>query len=139
MGAQDTVLSGGRYDGLVKTMGGPEIPSVGLAAGVERLSMLLADKPKTNSPVVFIPVSEEQEAYTQKLLSQLRAGGISAQLTYSGNMSKRMKKASKLNAQYVVVIGENEVANNEVTLKDLQTAKQKNIPSSQLLSEIKNN
>lgn len=137
LGAQDTVLSGGRYDGLVKTMGGPEMASVGLAAGVERLGLLLGETKNQNKPVVFISLDEKCDNYTLNILNQLRTKGVTCELTYTGNLSKRMKKAAKLGADYVIIIGEDEMAKKEVCIKNLSAGTQENCSASSIKEKIK--
>ena len=96
LGAQGTVMAGGRYDGLVAEMGGPPTPAVGWAAGIERLSMLLAEAPAAPAPVAVLPLGERAEATAVALLQALRHANIRAEMAYRGNMKKRMERANKL-------------------------------------------
>lgn len=137
LGSQDAVLSGGRYDGLVKTMGGPEMASVGFAAGVERLGLLLGESEQTTKPIVFISLDEKCDNYTLSILNKLRADGIACELTYSGNLSKRMKRAAKLGADYAIIIGEDEMAKNEVCIKTLSTGEQAHCGADKIKATIK--
>ncbi|MHA1112993.1 MAG: histidine--tRNA ligase, partial [Alphaproteobacteria bacterium] len=91
LGAQGTVLAGGRYDGLVKTMGGPMVPGVGWAAGIERLAMLLTDPPPPPRPVAVVPVGADAERMARQLAERLRGAGLMVELGYRGNLSKRLK------------------------------------------------
>lgn len=124
LGAQGTVLAGGRYDGLVKLMGGPEIAGIGFAAGVERLVALretLGVKNKSsNKTVVVIPVSEAEELAAWKLTQQLREAGVQTEIAYKGNSKKRFERANKIGARLAVVLGEDEVKAGKVTVKQLQ-------------------
>jgi histidyl-tRNA synthetase len=86
LGAQGTVMGGGRYEGLVQEMGGPATPSVGWAAGVERLAELLPESPEATRPVAVIPVAEAQEGEALALTQMLRQGGIPAEIAYKGNL-----------------------------------------------------
>src|SRR4051812_13696288 len=92
LGAQGTVMGGGRYDGLVELMGGPAMPGVGWAAGIERLAMLVDEPPAPPRPVAIVPVGEAGEATALKLAEDLRRAGIPVDHGYSGNVGKRMKR-----------------------------------------------
>ena len=127
LGAQGTVMAGGRYDGLVEEMGGPATPSVGWAAGVERLSMLLAASPAAPRPVAVIPVSEAQEAAALALIRTLRAAGVVAEIAYKGNLKRRMERANKLSARAALILGETEVADGVVQLRDLDAGTQESV------------
>ncbi len=124
LGAQGTVMAGGRYDGLVAEMGGPPTPAVGWAAGIERLSMLLAEAPARPRPVAVVPLGEAAEAPALALLQALRAGGVAAEMAYRGNMKKRMERANRIGARAVVILGEDEVARGVAQVKDLATGTQ---------------
>jgi histidyl-tRNA synthetase len=124
LGAQGTVLAGGRYDGLVKQMGGPSTPGVGWAAGVERLSMLMTDPPPAPRPIAMVPAGADAEAAALTLTDRLRRAGFAVDLGYSGNMGKRMKRANKLNARAAVILGEEELAAGEATVRDLDSGDQ---------------
>jgi histidyl-tRNA synthetase len=113
LGAQGTVLAGGRYDGLVEQMGGPSVPGVGWAAGIERLSMLIAPPNSAPHPVVLIPMHESAQAQTLDLLKSLRAQNIAVETAYAGNAKKRLERAGKSGAQFAVLIGE------DIKLKNL--------------------
>ena len=146
LGAQGTVLAGGRYDGLIEMMGGPKTPGVGWAAGVERL-IELADKnllTQNAQHISLIAADELGELAVLKLANDLRQAPkemLSLQLTteiiYGGNVGKKMKKASNKNSQFAVILGEQEVTNSTLVIKNLKTGEQKNIPNSlKALSEI---
>ena len=124
LGAQGTVMAGGRYDGLVEEMGGPATPSVGWAAGVERLSMLLEAAPAPPRPVVVIPVSEAQEAEALAIVRKLRAAGVVTEIGYKGNLKRRMERANKLNARVALILGESEAAAGTVQFRDLDAGSQ---------------
>lgn len=133
LGAQDAVLSGGRYDQLIKTMGGPATPGVGWGAGIERLVLLDQTPLAATRPVVIVPLGDAAENLSVKLAYDLRGAGFNVELTFSGNMSKRMKKAAQFNARHTIIIGDDEVKTNSATVKDMDNGQQKNVP----LSEIK--
>jgi len=127
LGAQGTVMAGGRYDGLVEEMGGPATPSVGWAAGVERLSMLLAAPPAAPRPVAVIPVGEAQEAAALALVRRLRAAGVTTEIAYKGNLKRRMERANKLAARAALILGETEAAAGVVQLRDLDAGTQESV------------
>lgn len=137
LGSQDAILSGGRYDGLVELMGGDPTPGVGWAAGIERLAMLLNDFPKPARPVSLIPIGEAAEKYCLKLSQDLRSQGVPVDLAYTGNMSNRMKKATRANAKYAVIVGDNELSTGELGVKNLDTGEQTKVKADQLLSHLK--
>jgi histidyl-tRNA synthetase len=124
LGAQGAVLAGGRYDGLIETIGGPSTPGIGWAAGVERLSMLLGQAPAAPRPVVVVPVGGGAERVALTLTQRLRQAGLSIELGFNGNLKKRMKRANRLNARVAVILGEDELARNSATVRDLDTGEQ---------------
>ncbi|WP_417620917.1 histidine--tRNA ligase [Parasphingorhabdus sp.] len=136
LGAQGTVLAGGRYDGLIEALGGPVTPAVGWAAGIERLGMLL-EHPATRGPdAIFIPLGEGCEAAAMKLMGDLRRAGVSCEMAYKGNMKKRMQKANAARAAHVVIIGENELTNGVAAVKNLETGDQREIVLSGLVQAL---
>lgn len=126
LGAQGTVLAGGRYDGLIGQMGGPATPGIGWAAGVERLSMLVEDVPEAARPVAIVPMGDVQAAMV--LADRLRAVGLAVDLGFSGNMKKRMARANKARARFAVILGDDEAARGAVTLRDLDSGSQEEVP-----------
>ncbi|KZD12657.1 histidine--tRNA ligase [Oceanibaculum pacificum] len=132
LGAQGTVMAGGRYDGLVGMMGGPETPGIGWAAGIERLAMLLTEVPQAPRPIAVIPVGSAEEAAAMRLAQRLRKAGYPVELGYGGNVGKRMKRANKLNARAALLLGEAELAREIATVRDLDSGEQVEIPLSQL-------
>jgi len=136
LGAQGTVLGGGRYDGLMALMGGPDTPGVGWAGGIERLAMLISEPPPAPRPVVVIPVGEKGEAVAPGIARDLRRAGFQVDLGYSGNVSRRMKRANKIHARVAVLIGEDELARAVVTVRDLDGGSQSEVPLSQLAERL---
>jgi histidyl-tRNA synthetase len=128
LGAQGTVLGGGRYDGLMGVMGGPETPGVGWAAGIERLALLIGGPPATTRPVAIIPIGDGAEAPALKLAHRLRHAGYVVDLGYSGNVAKRMKRASQIGARVAVILGEDELARQAAVLRNLDTREQVEVP-----------
>jgi histidyl-tRNA synthetase len=127
LGAQGTVMAGGRYDGLIETMGGPATPGVGWASGIERLAMMLAETPAARRPVAVVPVGDEAQAPALKLAHDLRKVGFAVELGYGGNMSKRLKRANRLNASVALLMGEDELKSGVVTLRDLDKGSQETV------------
>ena len=136
LGAQGTVLAGGRYDGLISQMGGPETPGVGWAAGVERLSLLLNKNIHTKRPIVVIPVGQSEEIDALILTETLRKKGYRIDLGYSGNLKKRIKRANDRNAIAAIFLGENEAARKVVKLKDMDSGDQKEVSLDSLEQEL---
>ncbi|MBF0306792.1 MAG: histidine--tRNA ligase [Alphaproteobacteria bacterium] len=130
LGAQGTVLAGGRYDGLIGQMGGPATPGIGWAAGVERLGMLLAEAPAAPRPLALIPMTGMDQALA--LAGVLRRAGFVVDLGFSGNMGKRMKRANKLGARAAIILGEDEAARGAVTVRDLDSGAQEEVALAEL-------
>ena len=136
LGSQGTVLGGGRYDGLSEMLGGPALPSVGFAAGIERLSLLI-DEPSLPMPdVALITMDKELEADGFALASQLRRAGLSVDMPYSGNVTKKMKRADKQGAAFVILLGSDEWASGTVQLKELATGQTDVIAVDQLIARL---
>jgi histidyl-tRNA synthetase len=132
LGAQGAVLAGGRYDGLIETMGGPPTPGIGWAAGVERLSMMVGDGPELPRPIVVVPVGGDQVSQALIITQRLRKAGWNVDLGYSGSVKKRLNRANKTNAVVALLIGEDELANGVVTFRDMETGEQSESPLSSL-------
>ena len=137
LGAQGTVLGGGRYDGLAELMGGPALPGVGWAAGIERLAMLIAPPPPPPSPVALVPIGEAGEAVALKLAEDLRDSGFMIDLGYSGNLVRRLRRANRINAFAAILLGENELARGAVTLRNLGDGMQSEVPLTELPERLR--
>lgn len=143
LGAQNTIGAGGRYDGLLKTLGGPNLPAVGFATGIERvLQTLLAqhvELPAKSGPTLFIiALGSPAKEYSFSLLKQLRENKISAEMDYSDKKLKdKMRYADILKARYTLVIGENELNNHSAELKEMKSRTSKQISFSSLIQELK--
>jgi histidyl-tRNA synthetase len=125
LGAQGTVIAGGRYDGLIEALGGPHTPAVGWAAGIERLAMMI-DAPQLECPsVVLVPLGERAERAALSLLAGLRREGVAADMAYRGNMKKRLSRANAAGAAYALILGDDELDRGEAQLKDLASGEQK--------------
>ena len=127
LGAQGTVIGGGRYDGLIGSMGGPETPAVGWAGGIERLAMLVAEPEVAPVNVVVIPSSPSTEEPATALLQRLRASGISGIQAYRGNLKRRMELANKTAAPFVIFLNEDGLDKETVIMKDMASGEQKPI------------
>jgi histidyl-tRNA synthetase len=97
LGAQGTVLGGGRYDGLIEALGGPHTPAVGWAAGIERLAMLVGEKSEARADVIVVAENVERELEALALVSKMRRAGVSAEIVATGSPRKRFDRAKKLN------------------------------------------
>lgn len=139
LGAQGTVIAGGRYDGLIAQMGGPQTPGVGWASGIERLSLLLepsilATQEKT---IAVIAADENAEKICLAMAHDLRQQNLKTELITSGNMGKKMKRANKIGATYAVIMGESELKDGTATIKNFASGEQKTVPAKGLISELK--
>lgn len=127
IGAQNTVLAGGRYDGLIAQMGGPATPAVGFAAGIERLLLLATLSLTRPRPIALIALGEVASAEAFRLTQEVRAGGRAAEFIMHSNASKALKKADKIKSAYAVLIGENELATGQYVVKNLDSGAQETI------------
>lgn len=125
IGAQGTVLGGGRYDGLIADLGGNDAPGIGFAMGLERLLLLAGDSLPAEDAVpkaFFIPIGDQAKKAVLKLVYALREQGISAEFDLNSRSVKaQMKYADKIGAEYTVVVGDDEIANNQYPLKNMKT------------------
>jgi histidyl-tRNA synthetase len=134
LGAQGTLIAGGRYDGLIEALGGPHTPAVGWAAGIERLAMMLGPPQSQKPDVVIVPIGERAERAAQGIVAGLRREGIAADMTYRGNMKKRLGRANDAGAAYALIIGDDELNRGEAQLKNLESGEQRAV-SLDLLAE----
>jgi histidyl-tRNA synthetase len=130
LGAQGAIGAGGRYDGLVQQLGGPAVPGIGFAVGMERLVMLLSQKKEgvqlRSVPDLFL-VTLGEAAYAKGFILQqmLRSQGLRVMMDHEGrSMKNQMKQADKQNAGFTLILGENELAKREVLLKDMHSGEQ---------------
>ena len=136
LGAQGTVLAGGRYDGLIKLMGGPPTPGVGWAAGIERLAMLVEADLAKQPIVALAPLGDLATEKVQQLGEFLRGNGFVVDVGYSGNLSRRMKRADKLNAAVIVIIGDDELARGVAQIRNMETGEQSEIALDELTTGL---
>ena len=137
LGAQGTVMAGGRYDGLVAEMGGPPTPAVGWAAGIERLAMLLPEIPPPLATVAVVPVGDAAEPAAIDVVQALRRAGLRAEMAFRGNLKRRMERANRIGARAAVILGEAELARGVVQLKDLTTGAQEEVTVAELPERLR--
>lgn len=136
LGAQNAMCGGGRYDDLAETIGGPSVPSVGFATGIERVVITMegqgADLAAPKGPDAFVVTASNDpkaELAVLELAHLLRGAGLSAEIDFVGRSIKsQMKFASTIGARYVCVIGDDELASNTVALRDMAAGEQRSIP-----------
>jgi histidyl-tRNA synthetase len=143
LGAQSAVLGGGRYDGLSESLGGPKAPGIGFAIGEDRLILALQSEGETVAEKLqayIAPLGAGMNVHALTLARELRRTGISADL---GDESFRLKKsfelAEKAGARFIVIVGENEIANDEFAVKDLASGQQVQVPRAALSVHLSNN
>ncbi|MCC7405375.1 MAG: histidine--tRNA ligase [Bdellovibrionales bacterium] len=136
LGAQDAILSGGRYDGLIELMGGPATPGVGWAAGIERLALLVKPTFPVTRPVALVPLGERAQRECERLAFQLRLQGIPVEMGYSGNLKKRLARAVDARARLAGILGDTELDKGVILIKDLDQHSQAEIPLNQALGRL---
>ena len=136
-GSQDAVLAGGRYDDLSKLISKQNFPGVGWAAGIERLSMLLDYKYKFTPMVGLIGHSDKYYHVLLDYYKKFLNNKVNSQIIYNGTLSKKFKKADKLKCMFVVVLGENEIKNGLLQLKNLKTGDQQQLTFEDIIEIIK--
>jgi histidyl-tRNA synthetase len=140
MGAQNTVAAGGRYDGLVKEIGGPATPGIGFALGVERaISLMDTTALQPLRPQLYIAaLGEAAVSFVLPLIHGLRSSGIRVETDYTGaSLKSQMKKADKSGAGHTLIVGEQELKNEKAVLRNMQTKEQVSISLSSLVEELK--
>ena len=128
LGAQGTVLAGGRYDGLIEQLGGSHTPAVGWAAGIERLAMLVREAPASPIDAAVIPMGEAATGVAVAIAGALRRTGLATELFASGKMKKRMARADEQGALAAIVIGDDEIEAGEMQVKVMATGEQRALP-----------
>lgn len=134
LGSQNSLVGGGRYDGLLKQLGGPDLPAIGFGSGIERIIQTMINQmvplPKPNCPTLFmIALGEKARSVCFKILHTLRQNGIAVQLDFSERkLNKVMQYADQIRAQYVAVVGDDELEKGIVELKNMSTGKMTKAP-----------
>jgi len=141
LGAQDAICGGGRYDHLVEDLGGPEIPAVGVASGMERLLIALEENnlfPEEDKTLVFcVTLGEKARDKGFEIVTKLRNKGLIAEMDLlQRSMRAQMRSANKHDANWVLILGENELQNNEIALKNMETSKQENISLDKVIEKL---
>jgi histidyl-tRNA synthetase len=144
LGAQNTVCGGGRYDRLVESLGGPKTPAIGFALGVERTLLALAEPAESYQPglgVYFAPMDGAALAFALPLAHGLRAAGLRVEIEHRAASLKgvgaQIKRANKLRARLVVIVGSNEIASGKLAVKDLATGQQHEVPVAELEMKVR--
>lgn len=141
LGAQDAIGAGGRYDGLIQELGGPELGAAGFALGVERVLLVSALQSPASSQkikVFIVTLGEESKKQGFVLSDKLRKGGISCDMDYEDKSLKgQMRKANDLGARFTAIIGEDELKKQMIILKDMSSGKQEEIGLDNFVEEIK--
>lgn len=143
LGAQNAIAGGGRYDNLVKEIGGPDTPGIGFGMGLDRLALTLeslgVELPIERGITAFVAgLGEQGHEAAVDLVWQLRSSGIKADMDYTGRSLKaQMKVADKLGAKYAVILGEDEIANQVAAVREMATSEQKTIALAELAEALK--
>ncbi len=136
LGSQDTLIGGGRYDGLIKLLGGTDLPGVGWAGGIERIIMLSENFNLQKKNIFLIIMDEIYKNYGFKIATILRKNNLRVHFDYKYNLKKSLSNASKQNFELAIIIGENEVKNNLCTIKYLDKNIQKTVEVKNIISEL---
>ena len=140
LGAQNAVGGGGRYDGLVQELGGPEFPAIGFAVGLERLILLLQQQQAEarRDPKIFVAILGEAARTRGFLLTQeLRRVGLETELDYAGrSLKSQMRRADKLNVRHVLILGEDELQKNQIQLRDMTDKAQQILPLTDVVAKL---
>lgn len=140
LGSQDAVGGGGRYDGLSESLGGPPLPGIGIAPGIDRIMLSRADDADAKAPVqvYVVALGDAAKAESFRVATRLRSAGIGADHDLMGrSMKGQMKDASRSGARWAVILGDDEISSGHVTLKDLQTGEQETMPSDRLEAKVR--
>tara|TARA_A100001015_G_scaffold295918_1_gene375488 strand:+ start:8953 stop:10191 length:1239 start_codon:yes stop_codon:yes gene_type:complete len=138
LGTQGTVLAGGRYDGLSKMLGGPDVPGVGWAAGIERLALMVQSEFVNAIDVVLVGQCENINYLLLPIMKKLTQEGIKSEIIYTGNFSKKFKRANKIKASYAIILGKEEIDKKNFKFKDLTSGFEELLNLDQILIKLKN-
>lgn len=143
LGAQNSIGGGGRYDGLLQTLGGPDLPSIGFGSGIERIIQTMINQdvplPQPDHPALFlVSMGDRAKIPCFELLHNLRSSGIPSQMDYSNKkVGKLLQHANQIGATYVVVVGDHELDSQEVEIKEMASGNKEKIPLSSLIETLK--
>lgn len=136
LGAQGTVLAGGRYDGLIEQLGGPPTAGIGWAGGIERLAMLSEMGTAPARPVVLMPMGDAATLKAFAVSEELRSAGATVTSDRGGNLKKRLNRANKTGATFAVIIGDDELTAGVATVKNLDTGQQNEVAFADLAAAV---
>ena len=138
LGSQSTILGGGRYDGLMASLGGPATPAVGWAAGIERLAMLVGDANSITEKADYavVPADDSEMPRASAIAAELRSEGYVVDMPFKGNFKRRMKKADESGAAFAIIVGLENAYRDQITLKNMETGQQTNIDQSHYRDKI---
>jgi len=138
IGSQTAVAGGGRYDGLIKQLGGADVPATGFAIGMERLALLAADAPQERADFYIAVLAESAPSPALNLAQRLREAGLKGETGFSkGSMKSRMRAADKSGARFCLILGDDEVENGTVAIKDMETGDQSTVSVSEVIDFLK--
>jgi histidyl-tRNA synthetase len=141
LGAQSAVAGGGRYDGLVKELGGPQIPATGFAIGFDRLAEISGLKPSEfeRKPDIFVAaLGEKSQSLAFEWICQLGLTGIGAEMDFSDkSLKSQMKRADRLGASYVLILGDKELEEGAAIIRNMATKEQVSLPIDGMVEKIK--
>ncbi len=138
LGTQGTVLAGGRYDGLSKMLGGPDVPGVGWAVGIERLALMVQSEFVNAIDVVLVGQCENFNYLLLPIMKKLIQEGIKSEIIYTGNFSKKFKRANKIKASYAIILGKEEINKKIFKFKDLTSGFEELLNLDQIIKKLKN-
>ena len=136
IGAQNTILAGGIYDKLISQMSGPDLPAIGFAAGMERLSLLMEKKKSEEKLISLIYIGDEQENYVFNIANKIRDLNIKVEIIYGKNMKKQMQRANIINSKFAIIIGSDEREKEVFNLKNLDNGDQEILNFDNLIKKI---
>lgn len=143
LGAQNSIGGGGRYDGLIQSLGGPDLPAVGFGTGIERILQTMLNQevslPQPDHPTLFlVALGDHAKRVCFNLLHQLRISGVPAQMEFSNRkLGKVLQYADQIGATYVAVVGENEINEGQIELKEMATGHKTKVPLADLCAVLK--
>jgi len=137
IGSQDTLIGGGRYNGLIKTLGGKDIPGVGWAGGIERIMLLMSDIPSKDKDIHLAILDPRYRIHAIKIYDFLIKNNFSVYWNYKYNLKKSLSLANEKKADYIVIVGENEKENDNFSIKNLSNGNQAILDFNNILDYLK--
>jgi len=137
IGSQGTLIGGGRYNGLIETLGGKDIPGVGWAGGIERIMLLMKHIPSADKDIHLAILDPHYKIHAMKIYNFLIKNNFSIYWNYKYNLKQSLSLANEKNAEYIVIVGENEKINNNFSIKNLSNGNQKTVDFNNILDHIK--